>query len=172
MPVHFASHSRRTLLDDLQQNLLSRSRSCRVQEISHSSDRMSVAPDHLPDVRFAHLDFEDQFATLLYFCHQDLFRRFDKLPDDKLEKGLHRKSLDWHRNGFFAGFQNHARDRRTGLSAVRHPIINAAEVQMKIFTRHARIVVSDRFNKFPVARTAFVRHHHTIERTVFRSFSP
>jgi hypothetical protein len=133
---------------------------------------MSVAPDHLPDVRFAHLDFEDQFSTLLYLCHQNLFRRFNKLPDDKLEKGLHGKSLNRQRDGFFAGFQNHACNRGTGLSAVRHPIINAAEVQVKIFTRHARIVVSDRFNKFPVARTAFVRYHHTIERTIFSSFSP
>jgi hypothetical protein len=133
---------------------------------------MSVAPNHLPDVRFAHLDFEDQFSALLYLCHQNLFRRFNKLPDDKLEKGLHKKSLNRQRGGFFAGFQNHACDCGTGLSAVRHPIIDAAEVQVKIFTRHARIVVSDRFNKFPVARTAFVRYHHTIERTIFSSFSP
>jgi hypothetical protein len=82
------------------------------------------------------------------------------------------KSLNRQRGSFFAGLQNDARDRGTGLSAVRHPIINAAEVQVKIFTRHARIVVPDRFNKFPVARTAFVRHHHTIERTVFSPFSP
>jgi hypothetical protein len=133
---------------------------------------MSVAPDHLPDIRFAHLDFEDQLATLLNLCHQNLFRRFDKLPDDKLKKGLHGKSLNRRRGGFFAGFQNHTRDRGTGLSAMRYPILNAAEVQMKILTRNARIIVSDRLNKLPVARATFIRHHHTIERTVFGSFSP
>jgi hypothetical protein len=77
------------LLDDLQENLAPRSRCCRVQEISNGGDRLPVAPDHLPDIRFPHLDFENQLMTLLDFCHQHFFRCFDKLPDDKLEKGLH-----------------------------------------------------------------------------------
>ena len=71
---------------------------------------MSVAPDHLADIRFAHLDFEDQLADLLYFCHENLFRCFNKLPDDKLEKGLHRKLERRRRGGFLASFQDHARD--------------------------------------------------------------
>jgi hypothetical protein len=50
---------------------------------------MPVAPDHFADVGFAHLDFKNQLATLLNFCHQDLFRRLHQLPDDKLEKRLH-----------------------------------------------------------------------------------
>ena len=55
---------------------------------------MSVAPDHFADIRFAHLDFEDQLAALLDLCHQNLFRCFHKLPDDKLEKGLHGKFIE------------------------------------------------------------------------------
>src|ERR1700733_4961174 len=55
---------------------------------------MPIAPDHLADVGFAHLDFENQFPTLLNLGHQNLFRCFDKLPDDELEKGLHGKFIE------------------------------------------------------------------------------
>ena len=51
---------------------------------------MPVASDHLPNVRFAHFDFKDQLAPLLYLCHQNIFRCFDKLLDDKFEESLHR----------------------------------------------------------------------------------
>jgi len=51
---------------------------------------MPGATDHLADVGLAHLDFKNQFATLLDLCYQDLFRCFHQLPDDKLEKSLHR----------------------------------------------------------------------------------
>jgi hypothetical protein len=50
---------------------------------------MSVASDHLADIGFAHFDFENQLASLLYLCHHNLFRCFNKLSDDKLEKSLH-----------------------------------------------------------------------------------
>jgi hypothetical protein len=133
---------------------------------------MAVAPDYFADIGFAHLDFEDQLPSLLKLCHQYLFWCFHQLPDDKLEKGLHGKLLSRRHNGLFARFQDHARDSGAGLSAMRHPIINSTEVQMKIFTGLTRIVVSDHFNKLSVARTSFVRYHHPIERTVFGSFSP
>src|ERR1700678_558051 len=55
---------------------------------------MPIAPDHLADVGFAHLDFENQFPTLLNLGHENLFRRFDKLPDDELEKGFHGKFIE------------------------------------------------------------------------------
>lgn len=133
---------------------------------------MSVSSDDLTDIRFAHLDFEDQFATLLDLCHENLFRCFHKLPDDKLEKSLHGKSLSRCRYGFLARFQDHARDGCAGLRAMRYPVINTAEIQMKIFAGLARIVVSDHFNELSISRTPFVRHHNPIVRTVFRSFSP
>jgi hypothetical protein len=132
---------------------------------------MSIAADHLADIRFAHFDFEDQLATLLDLCHQNLFRRFDQLPDDKLEKSLHGKSLCRRRDGSLAGFQDHARDRRAGLSAMRHPILNASEIQLKIITGNTWIVIADHFNEFTITGTAFVRHHYPIVRTVFSSFS-
>jgi len=170
------SFGRKNLFDDLQKHLLSRSLGRCTQKISHGGDRMPVAADHLADIAFSHLDFEDQLAALLDFCHQHLFRRFDKLPDDKLEKRLHWRLFRCRRRrrscgGFLARFQDHARDGAAGLSAMRHPIIHSAEVQSKIFTGLARIVVSDHFYKLSVARTAFVRHHHPIIRTVFRSLS-
>ena len=73
----------------------------RTQEVPHGSNRMAVTPDHFADVRFAHLDFENQLAALLDFCHQNLFRCFHKLPDDKLEKRLHTKL---YRAGVAAAF--------------------------------------------------------------------
>jgi len=133
---------------------------------------MSIAPDHLADIRFAHFDFENDLATLLDLCHQNLFRCFDQLPDDKLKKSLHRKLLSRRRCSLLAGFQDHARDGRARLSAMRYPIVNATKIQMKVLTGLTRIVVSDHFNKFSVARTALVRDHHPIERTIFSSFSP
>jgi len=71
---------------------------------------MPVAPDYLPDIGFAHLHLKDQFAALLYLCHENLFRRLNQLPDDKLEKGLHGKSGFRRRGGFFAGLQDHTRN--------------------------------------------------------------
>jgi hypothetical protein len=151
---------------------LPRSRRCGIQEIPHCRDRMPVAADHLADVGFAHLDFKNQFATLLNLCYQDLFWCFHQLPDDKLEKSLHRKLLNWRRGGLLAGFQNHTGDGRTRLSAMRHPIIYATKVQVKIFTGLTRIVIADHFYELSVSWTAFIRDHHPIERTVFGSFSP
>src|ERR1700722_6102568 len=75
------------------------------------------------------------------------------------------------RGDFLTGFQDHAGDGRTWLSAVTHPIINATEIQMKSFTGLARIIITDHLNKFSIARTALVRHHHSVERTIFGSFS-
>ena len=132
---------------------------------------MSVAPDHLADIRFAHLDFEDQLAALLYFCHQNLFRSLHKPRDDKLKKGLHGKLQSRRCGDFLTGFQDHACDGRAGLRTVLYPIVNALKIQLEIFTGHTRIIISNHFNKFPIARTAFVRYHHPIERTIFGTFS-
>jgi hypothetical protein len=81
-------------LNDLQKHLLSRSRRCGIQKIPHRCNRMSVAPDHLADIGFAHLDFKNQFPALLNLGHENLFRCFDKLPDDELEKGFHGKFIE------------------------------------------------------------------------------
>jgi len=71
---------------------------------------MSIASDHLPDIGFAHFDFENQLASLLDLRHHNLFRCFNKLFDDKLEKSLHEWLLSRHGSGFFAGPQDHAGD--------------------------------------------------------------
>jgi hypothetical protein len=55
---------------------------------------MSVAADHFADIGFAHLDFENQFPALLNLCHENLFRCFNKLPDDEFEEGFHGKFIE------------------------------------------------------------------------------
>jgi hypothetical protein len=84
----------RQSLNDLQKHLLSGPRCGGVQKIPDRRNRMSVAADHLADIGFAHLDFENQFPALLNLGHENLFRCFDKLPDDEFEKGFHRKFIE------------------------------------------------------------------------------
>jgi hypothetical protein len=86
---------------------------------------------------------------------------------------LSRRRFGRHgRGGFLASFQDHARHGRAGLGAICHPIVHPPEIQMKIFPGFTRIVVTDHLDKLSIPRTAFVRHHDPIVRTVFRSFSP
>ena len=159
------------LLNNLKENLLPCPGGRGTQEIPYGGDCVPVAPDHLSDIRLPHLDFKNQLWTLLNLCHQDFFGCFYQLPDDKLKKRLHGNSFGRRRSRFFAGFQNHACDRRTGLRAIRYPIIDTSEVQMKILTGIVRIIVTDRFNKLTVPRTPFVRYNNSIVRTILRSFS-
>jgi hypothetical protein len=134
---------------------------------------MSVAPDHFPNISFAHLDFEDHLAALIHLAHKHFFRSPDKLPDDVLKKTLH-----WNLCGWTGGrillpsFQNHARNGGTWLGTALHPVVRTIQIKTEILARSPRVVFSDRLYEFSVARTSFVRYHHTIKRAVLGSFSP
>src|SRR5271165_2497737 len=133
---------------------------------------MPAAANHLTDIRFSHFNFENQFATLLHLGHQYFLRRINELLDDKLEKGLHWVLLSGSGRNSLARFQNHTCDSCARLSAMPHPIVNAAKVQAKVFPGVARIIVADSLYEFSVARATLICHHNTVKGAVFGSFSP
>jgi len=59
---------------------------------------MTAAANHLADIRLSHFNLEDQSAALLHLGHQNFLRCVNKLPDDKLEKGLHWNLLSGSRS--------------------------------------------------------------------------
>jgi hypothetical protein len=132
---------------------------------------MSVAPDYFPNISFAHFDFEDHLAALIHLAHKHFFRRFDELPDDVLKKALHWNLPGWNRV-LLSSFQNHACNAGTWLSTALHPVVHTIQIKAEILAHSPRVVFSDRLNEFSVARTSFVRYHHTVKRTVLGSFSP